>query len=86
MNPLQLVLAFYQLAQKKAKKYADSVAEGAEKAANKIKSLEGWTIGKKPDAYPTADAVVAAMNKLKPGSAAVSVSGRTLSITIEEEP
>lgn len=84
MNPLQLVLVFYQLAQQKAKAYADGIAKNTESTANKIKSLDGWITGKKPDAYPSADAVTAALEKIKPGEISTSTSGKTLNITIKE--
>lgn len=84
MNPLQLVLVFYQLAQQKAKAYADGIAKNAESTANKIKSLDDWIIGKKPDAYPSADAVTVALEKIKPGEISTSTSGRTLIINIKE--
>lgn len=86
MNPLQLVLVFFQLAQQKAKAYTDKVTLNAESTENKVASLTGWVIGKKPNAYPSADAVAAELEniKLKSVSAAISVSGRTFTIKNKE--
>lgn len=88
MNPLQLVLVFFQLAQQRAKAYADSVAKNAESTTNKVTSLLGWEIGKKPDAYPSADAVAEAANivmeELGNKTVILSVSGRTASIKNKE--
>ncbi len=82
MNPLQLVLVFFQLAQQKAKAYTDKVTLNAESTENKVASLTGWVIGKKPNAYPSADAVASALDK---NTAVLSVTGRTMSITKKEE-
>lgn len=84
MNPLPLVLVFYQLAQQKAKQYADGITKNAESAANKIKSLDGWVTGKKPDAYPSADAVATALEKNKSQPVSAIATGRTLTITTKE--
>lgn len=86
MNPLQLVLVFFQLAQQKAKAYTDNVTLNAESTENKVTSLTGWQTGKKPEAYPSADAVAAELEniKLKAVSAAISVDGRTMTIKTKE--
>jgi hypothetical protein len=81
MNPLQLVLVFFQLAQQKAKAYTDNVTLNAESTENKVTSLTGWQTGEKPDAYPSADAVATALNNK---TAVISVSGRTFSIKNKE--
>lgn len=88
MNPLQLILVFFQLAQQRAKAYTDGAMKNAESTANKVTSLLDWEMGKKPDAYPSADAVMEAANTLMEelGNKTVilSVSGRTATIKSKE--
>lgn len=95
MNPLQLVLVFFQLAQQKARAYTDAALQKSESTDNKVKSLDNWTVGKNTEAYPSADAVVSALEKSKMQSFNVAkrtmsfsvnnVLGRTLSFTTKEE-